>query len=65
MEAVRLGALRTAVPVSSWLEGLFSMGPFQFAALTREVLEAGERLYSIPDRGDRLIAATAVALDVP
>ncbi|NJD64920.1 MAG: type II toxin-antitoxin system VapC family toxin [Chloroflexi bacterium] len=65
LEAVRRGTFRPAVPVSQWLADIFSSGAFQFAALTREVIEAGERLYTIPERGDRLIAATAVALQLP
>jgi len=65
LEAIRLGALRTAGPVTQWLDGLFSTGAFQFTALSREVIEAGERLYGIPERGDRLIAATALALELP
>lgn len=65
LEAVRRGTFRPAVPVSQWLAAIFATGAFQFAALTREVIEAGERLYAIPERDDRLIAATAVALQLP
>ena len=65
LEAIRTGVFRTPRPVSQWVDGLFSTGNFQFAPLTREAILAGERLYSIPERGDRLIAATAVALGLP
>ena len=65
LEAVRRGDLRVAMPVADWIDGLFSTGSFQFAGLTREVIEAGEGLYEIPERGDRLIAATGVAMDLP
>jgi hypothetical protein len=34
------------------------------AQLTAEVVYVAERLYAIAERGDRLIAATAVALDL-
>jgi PIN domain nuclease of toxin-antitoxin system len=65
LEAIRHGVLRAELPASAWGNGLLSTGTFQFAELTRAVIEAGEHLYRIPERGDRLIAATAVALDLP
>ncbi len=33
--------------------------------LTAEVILAAESLYGVPERGDRLIAATAVRLECP
>jgi PIN domain nuclease of toxin-antitoxin system len=62
---IRSGVLRPAMPVSDWLDALFGAGPYLFAPLTLEVIEAGETLHRIPERGDRLIVATALALGCP
>lgn len=65
LEAARRGLITLAGGVEVWAEGLFSSGSFFPADLTADIVLAGERLYAIPERGDRLIAATAVVLDVP
>jgi PIN domain nuclease of toxin-antitoxin system len=48
-----------------WARAAFASGNYHEAPLTAEIVYLAQRLYSIPERGDRLIAATAVALDLP
>jgi predicted nucleic acid-binding protein len=43
----------------------FASGKYHEAALTAEIVYLAQRLYAISEHGDRLIAATAVALDLP
>jgi hypothetical protein len=43
----------------------FASGKYHEAQLTAENVYAAQRLYSIPERGDRLIAATSIVLDLP
>lgn len=65
LERIRGGVFRPPMPVSEWLDALFGAGPYLFAPLTLEVVEAGETLHRIPERSDRLIAATALVLGHP
>jgi predicted nucleic acid-binding protein len=44
---------------------VLASGHFVAADLTPEVALQAEGLYTVPERGDRLIAATAVHLDCP
>jgi predicted nucleic acid-binding protein len=44
---------------------LMSSGTYFVADLTAEVALRAQTLYAIPERGDRLIAATAAHLDLP
>lgn len=64
-EAVRGGRISLPDPFVFWVTRLLASGRFFVADLTWEVLRRGEELYAIPERGDRLIAATASYLDVP
>jgi predicted nucleic acid-binding protein len=50
---------------AAWEEGLFTSGNYFPADLTRDVVIAAERLFAIPERPDRLIAATARWLELP
>ncbi len=43
----------------------FASGKYHEAQLTAEIVYVAQGLYAIAERGDRLIAATAVALDLP
>jgi hypothetical protein len=52
-------------PPVAWEEALFSSGRYFPIDLTRDVVRTAERLYGIPERGDRLIAASAVELGAP
>lgn len=63
-EAVRAG--RIGVPrFDGWLDGLLASGHFLAADLTVDVVRRAQTLYAIPERADRLIAATAAELDLP
>jgi PIN domain nuclease of toxin-antitoxin system len=74
-EAIRRGALRfdlsTAASAkvdggfSRWARALLASGSFTAADLTADVVVEADALYAIRERGDRLIAATAVHLDCP
>ena len=64
-EAAWRGKIQFKHGFSAWADELFASGHFFCVDLTREVVEQAERLYRIPERGDRLIAATAAALDCP
>ena len=50
---------------AEWEATLFASGNYFPADLTREVVIAAERLFAIPERTDRLIAATAQWLELP
>jgi PIN domain nuclease of toxin-antitoxin system len=53
------------LPFEEWTRAAFASGKYHEAQLTAEIVYAAQRLYSIPERGDRLIAATAMVLDLP
>jgi PIN domain nuclease of toxin-antitoxin system len=64
-ELAHRGRIEFDTTFSAWEEGLFRSGKYIYANLTREVVRVAEALFSIPERGDRLVAATALAMDVP
>lgn len=64
-EGLRRGTMRIGDSFSGWTEKLFSSRSFVAADLTRDVVQRAEELYAIPERGDRLIAATAARLGFP
>lgn len=64
-EAFRRGVLRHDGGFTRWAKQLLASGRFVAADLTPAVVLEAEALYAIPERGDRLIAATAVQLDCP
>jgi PIN domain nuclease of toxin-antitoxin system len=64
-EAMRRGAIRAEGGFSRWIEGLAASGNFPVADLTAAIVREAEALYMIPERGDRLIAATASHLGHP
>jgi PIN domain nuclease of toxin-antitoxin system len=53
------------LPFEEWARAAFASGKYHEAPLTAEIVYAAQRLYSIAERGDRLIAATAIVLDLP
>ena len=57
--------VRSGASFEQWARAAFASGKFHEAPLTAEIIYVSERLYGISERGDRLIAATAVALDLP
>ncbi len=52
-------------PFEEWTRLALASGKYHEAELTAEIVYVAQRLYAIAERGDRLIAATAVALDLP
>jgi PIN domain nuclease of toxin-antitoxin system len=49
----------------NWGDRLFASGRFFHADLTWRIVQRAEELFGIPERGDRLIAATALELGYP
>lgn len=64
-EACRKGHVTLNLPFQEWTRLAFASGKYLEAPLTAEVVCIAQGLYAIPERGDRLIAATAVAMDLP
>ena len=64
-EAIRRGAIRYDGGFARWARQVLASGRFVAANLPPEVVLEAEALYAVPERGDRLIAATAVHLDCP
>ncbi|HZS57717.1 MAG TPA: PIN domain-containing protein [Gemmatimonadaceae bacterium] len=64
-ELVHAGCVHLNRPVEAWIQGLQRSRHYLMADLTADVVVRAHSLYAIPERGDRLIAATALALGVP
>jgi PIN domain nuclease of toxin-antitoxin system len=64
-ELAHLGRINLGLPFSDWMDGVLSNACILSQPLTHEIVRTAHNLFAIPERGDRLIAATAVALDVP
>jgi PIN domain nuclease of toxin-antitoxin system len=64
-EAARSGSIRFPDGFSHWVGRLFSSGGFFPVDLTLDIVLRADELYEIPERGDRLIAATAAQLGYP
>jgi len=64
-EGCRSGYLELQGGFFTWLEGIRSSSSFVPVDLTVDIVLRAEELYAIPERGDRLIAATAAHLDCP
>jgi len=64
-ELVHLGRIQLPRPFGEWLDDLIGSKVYIPADLTADVVRSAQNLFAIPERGDRLIAATAVALEVP
>ena len=64
-EACRRGHVTLNISFQEWTRLAFASGKYHEAPLTTEVVCIAKGLYGIPERGDRLIAATAVAMDLP
>ncbi len=64
-EAHHRGVVQLVGGPDAWVGALFRSGAFFPADLTPEIILAAESLYAIPERGDRLIAATALHLGFP
>jgi PIN domain nuclease of toxin-antitoxin system len=64
-EACHRNRVTLALPFEEWARAAFASGKYHEAELTAEIVYVAQRLYAIAERGDRLVAATAVALDLP
>lgn len=64
-EAVHRGQVDLPEGVVRWGRRIFSSGRFFPVDLSWQIVQRAEELYVIPERGDRLIAATALELDHP
>ena len=64
-EAARRGDVKLPGGVIDFGRRLFASNHFIPVDLTWEVVQGAEELWVIPERGDRLIAATALELDYP
>jgi len=64
-EAVHFRALALPRGLAGWVEGLRHSSSYIVQDLTADVVLRSHNLYDIPERGDRLIAATAMHLGVP
>lgn len=64
-ESVRAGKAALPGGLSGWMEALLSSRSFFTMDLTWEIVLRAQSLYAIPERGDRLIAATAAHLGYP
>jgi PIN domain nuclease of toxin-antitoxin system len=58
-------SVSSGAPFESWARTAFASGHYHEAPLTADIVCIAQGLFGIPERGDRLIAATAVALDLP
>jgi PIN domain nuclease of toxin-antitoxin system len=64
-DAARKGNLHFPMGFEEWTRALFSSGRFFPLDLTLEIVVQAQALYAIPERTDRLIAATAAHLGYP
>lgn len=64
-ELVHRGRIDLGRGFAAWMDDLLASGAYFPADLTAEVVAVAERLFAIPERTDRLIAATAVRLELP
>ena len=63
--ANRRGVIQCDPGFGRWIERLLAHRHFVAVDLTPDIVIEAEALYAIPERGDRLIAATASHLDCP
>jgi PIN domain nuclease of toxin-antitoxin system len=65
-EAVHYGDVSLDEPLPAFLERLtLTPSRYRVIDLTAEIVTRAHELFSIPERGDRLIAATAAVLEYP
>jgi PIN domain nuclease of toxin-antitoxin system len=65
LEAEHRGRIRLPDGGAAWVDGLIRSARFFPAELTARIAVLAHSMYAIPERGDRLIAATAADLDLP
>jgi len=64
-EHARMGRISLGLPFDVWEDALFASRGYLPVDLTRDVVRASQALWAIPERADRLIAATAIVLECP
>lgn len=64
-EALRNGTVRIPNGFEAWTHALISSGRYHVVDLSLSIVLRAHSLYAIPERGDRLIAATAAELECP
>ena len=64
-EAAHAGKISLSLPFTDWMRALLAAGPYIAQDLTVPIVERAAELVAIPERGDRLVAATAAVLDCP
>lgn len=64
-EACHRGRVTLEAPFHKWVRAALASGKYHEAPLTAEIVCIAQGLYEIAERGDRLIAATAIALGLP
>jgi PIN domain nuclease of toxin-antitoxin system len=64
-ELARAGRVALPMPFDRWVEELSKSGSYILLDLTADVVARAHGLFEIPERGDRLIAATAAAHGLP
>jgi PIN domain nuclease of toxin-antitoxin system len=64
-EACHRERVTLSLEFEEWTRRAFASGKYHEAELTAEIIYVAQGLYAIEERGDRLIAATAVALELP
>lgn len=64
-ELERLGRIRLRGGLGRWARELFSREAFRPAELNVEIALMAHSLHEVRERGDRLIAATALHLELP
>jgi len=64
-EACHRGVVQMEGGLRAWTQKLFSCPNFIPVDLSVEIVLKAEELFAIPERGDRLVAATAAALGLP
>lgn len=64
-EAVRKGTVHLSQGFEAWGRALLGSGRYHAVDLTPEIVFRAQSLFAVRERGDRLVAATALALDCP
>ena len=64
-ELVQGGRVQLPHPFAQWMDALLGSKVYIAADLSVDVIRCAQDLFAIPERSDRLIAATAVSLALP
>lgn len=64
-ESLHHGRIRLDRGFDAWVDGVLSNPAYQLVELSLPVVRRSQELYAIPERSDRLLAATAIELECP